>query len=271
MTEYLGHYTTLDKLELILETMQLKFGNFADTNDPFENKETHVTINPPDKTSWVDQIITNDTKKDFHLICSSIDNSSFNLINKPRMWSQYANEHKGCCIIFEKNIIDTKFKELEIQKENKYKDIINYNQKEYSTIEIKQNTAEECRTHVRNNLSSEIWKQKEKYLFCKHKDWETENEFRYVIFQRQKQKLSINITEAIHEIYLGEKVSRLYASFIYTWLKSKGINSYKIKWRNGHPTINDCKNIAISDISCKNIKQQLSKLIENLNPLLDKN
>jgi len=130
MSKLLGHYTNLSALERILQKRELRFGPFDQTNDPFENKNLEFTIrNKVDSDVEYDSSIfipDGQLKKPFRLLCLSISKTLHYFYKRPRMWSQYADDHRGCCLILDKDALDVQFKSLKIGEAKKSKSIVFY-------------------------------------------------------------------------------------------------------------------------------------------------
>lgn len=113
--KYVFHYTTLDvTLRHILATGQLRFGPYARTNDPRENKDWEFTWVKEDGTSVTDLAGGYAGLRDranalgkrlCRLLCVTQDEAGPHLGRgycHPRMWAQYADGHKGVCLVLEK-------------------------------------------------------------------------------------------------------------------------------------------------------------------------
>ena len=194
-SDLLFHYTKAETaLAYILRSKRLKFGSLGDTNDPLENRPlTHLgTRNVPADKSGIPLAIEfklpelRQERQKAKLACFCVTPNS----NVPwkircyydwgcyrsRMWSQYADNHKGVCLVFSKNELLLAVREWghgrmiepfedKIEYDNKLKalaDAINVSQAE--------------------NPSDRIKARQKGYYFCKRKDYEDESEYRMVVY-----------------------------------------------------------------------------------------
>src|SRR2546423_10786553 len=116
---YLYHYTRHDTaLEYILPSLKLKLGIFANVNDPRESKAWFFTLICPTESPNNDEFFklqedaTRIVKGTCKVLCLTRDNP---IISRDmphdvfgrgyahsRMWAQYAGNHKGVCLILDK-------------------------------------------------------------------------------------------------------------------------------------------------------------------------
>ncbi len=256
---YLGHYTNLRSLELIIEGMQLKFSSLSKTNDPFENKNLLFKIIIRHKRGTLvttsRQIEKENLKDYFKVICFTIENDIGKIIEKPRMWQQYSDMHRGCCLVFNKEKLDRQYKEITEQYEE------STHRRVYYTLE---KWKDKIRELIRNdnidkilkekgyqnkNVTDYIWKNRNLFIFSKMKDWETENEYRYCIYtnKSKNKEIFINIGDSIEEIILGEQVTNAYTKMLYNRFEDAKIIISKIEWVNGFPYKEIVKNVDETD------------------------
>lgn len=240
MKKLLGHYTNLSALESILQKIELIFGSFNQTNDPYENRNLEFTI-------WGEEdfydsslfIAEGQLRKPFKLLCFSISNEIEFFYKRPRMWSQYANNHHGCCLILDKDKFDKKFKSLKVDKSIKSKSPV-----AYTLDKSERGISQLCRalSYLLKEKDSDLKKitdflfeARKLFLYSKMQDWEQENEYRYCIYTEYNHDIFIDITSSLSEIILGEKVSPLYRKMLYKWGEEKNIKVSYIWWENGFP------------------------------------
>jgi len=149
----------------------------------------------------------------------------------PRMWAQYANTNKGCCIIFNKNKFDAIFNKLSSHYHlfagkisyidilsNEYKDSI---MKYISGMELNLNkiiTYEYLLDNIRL------------LFFRKDINWRDEIEYRYLIVNKNNnidhEPYLMNIENAIDYIVMGENSK--YDKTLIKNIQKKGIKIYQI-------------------------------------------
>jgi hypothetical protein len=219
--EYLCHYTNEKTAKLIIENMSLRFGKICESNDPIEIKDFNnflqiKTIDTQLKSikiklkSYLDDIlqlicfskgeINNIGEHGFEIDMENdiIDNADMQSFTKrppyylPRMWAQYGNNHKGVCLIFNKNNLIKQVKDQTKSlyhlkyKEVLYEDIVRYNIlfdqaiKKFVYIYLDEqkepmNIVQDI-LHKNNNLD----------YFVKDIDWKDEREYRFLLWNKIK-------------------------------------------------------------------------------------
>ncbi len=244
---FLGHFTNLRKLELILENMQFKFSSLSNTNDPFENKNILFKIAVRHAHGGLvttsERIIKDNLKDMFKVLCFIQEDNMELIVKKPRMWEQYGDMHKGCCIILRKDKLDQEFKKIK-NKQNNYA-----NRRVYYNLESKKDKLKsifnnyeidkmlEENGYKKHILTDYIWGHRELFIFTKMSDWSTEHEYRYSIYDKNSEIMSyyLNILNSIEEIVLGEQVTNEYTKMMYRKCKDLNIRLTKLDWINGFP------------------------------------
>lgn len=224
-TEYIYHYTSVETLlKYILPQKRLRFSKLDKTNDP-EEASNHLLHYIDDIDMGPDFFIENYEKssavskeliENIVLISFSQDDLNFDISNglfsnkgfaRPRMWAQYANNHTGVCLAFKRENFKKKF-------EKTCSEFLHYSGNvSYESVYKLLATPEFM--NAKTGLGSELFKPLEEivreriekynkiYYFSKHKDWRTENEFRFVVKNDSTEDIFINIEEMLEYIILG--------------------------------------------------------------------
>jgi len=258
--QYIYHYTSLQKgLEYILPDMKLRLSPLTDVNDPRESKNLILQI--PDLCDYKDEeddkpldaatyttIFLKQLQKEHKILCFSRDSkdifgvedkfkSIYRGYNKPTLWAHYADNHKGMCLIFDKekiiNDVRSEFGTL-----GKHK-IYNKNIVEYTTLE--NILTKFCiKYDDYKKFGPEVWLQdyfKINYpalLFTKTLDWKVENEFRIIIKDEStKNYLYVPIKDSLCGIVLGADFPVAYQKLI----KLYGVPCGRLGWFSGIPYI----------------------------------
>ena len=224
-SKYIYHYTTVETLvKYILPQKQLIFSPLFKSNDPEESRyHIHIGINDDgllfDKLrviggGFVEKSISEKILSNVKTICFSQDNSAINSIDlftgkgfaKPRMWAQYAENHTGVCLVFEKEKFLYRF-EKEYSIIPHFSDNVSYGNKlnligdNYLSEAIL--SSDLGKKSIENITQEKIEKYNKIYYFYKHEDWQTENEFRLVIKSDDDKDYFINIDGLLEHIILG--------------------------------------------------------------------
>lgn len=134
------HYTKKETaMEYILNDKKLKFGLFHSTNDPHEYKKRSTPafgwgdINQSlflESMSLIDNTIQNTA---FLSFCGNSNHKGY---KKPRMWSQYGQNHSGICLVFSKKSL-MKTIQNELSKNYIiYGENINYKEIDFESLSI---------------------------------------------------------------------------------------------------------------------------------------
>ena len=238
----LGHYTNLSGLEGILQKRELRFGLFGRTNDPFENTDPEFEIRISENVTGDSSIFFDDgeLRKPFRLLCFSLSDTIDYFYKKPRMWAQYADNHRGCCLILDKGKFDRTFEALCVCQSKKCRSIVHYDLQEKED-----EVSGACRdltalVPAAENVDSKkvtdyLYDKRRLFLYTKMRDWREEKEYRYCIYSHVQDDIFIDIAGSLQEIILGHKVSSFYQRMLFVWGKEKDIPVSFIFWENGFP------------------------------------
>ena len=216
--QYLFHYTSYASALGILLSQQMRMGSLKNMNDPLEFQDHHKDSlvfngNPSNEElalimrRFKDSVTEREKAVRFASFSMDLSKGSqgeyYNNLSKgwarSRMWAQYADNHKGVCLVFDK-------KKLVEDFENSFK-------------------SEMCETHCRkveytNNLDSlkETLSQpcdsfltldKIQFLFLKCEDFKDEQEFRLLLINKklkdENEIVSFSIANSICGVIPGTK------------------------------------------------------------------
>jgi hypothetical protein len=246
------HYTKSDTaIYYILRNRTLKFGKFRTVNDPRESKiwPFKFYCSSSDSRDLFKSHLFDDVHDyildNTHLLCFSNSleetdeskQSAFSELNEGwayhRMWAQYADNHKGVCIMFDKTKLQESLKS-DLRDCSILGDSISYiNHKNDNELTndpyminledfVKMGTSEYMNNHIR---------QFPKELFLmKHDNWQDEHEFRYIIFGHENEYY-LNIQDAITGIILGEEFDNSQLKEILELANELNIDVYRIYTR----------------------------------------
>lgn len=232
--QYLYHYTTLETLlKYILPQKSIRFSPIRKTNDPQESNGRNFQLKDDigimateniDK-KHINQFLQNQTmykdalNKNIKILCFTQDyvpeyNDSFcrdigRGYAKPRMWSQYSDNHKGVCLVFNKKKLikyfDTKYNNYFHEHGSisyKFKD--HHHKLYYSAYTL---LSSELKKY--NNVQDIIYNRRKKYsdmyYFFKHPDWQEEREYRFLLDYSEDTYPIIEIDGLLEGIILGER------------------------------------------------------------------
>lgn len=253
--KYLYHYTKLaTALEKILNSGTLMFNLFSCSNDPRETKEwisTGCSTGSIDKkvfweTVDIGQKVTNQIKKQSKILCFSLDSDETTSKNKhsrgyfkSRMWAQYAENHRGICLVFNREKITEKI--------NSEFNLNGFLKSEKVTYHDKPPVAHDALTFDCNELGGmkedqllNIYLEKYAsfYFFTKNYDWKDESEYRFVLLNNNPEPEFFYFQDALEAIICGEDLPSVYIPLLTLFKEKYNCQLAQIETYNGVPTLN---------------------------------
>lgn len=226
--------------------MEIQLGSYQNLNDPREAKTwpfifytNNEDTNDQFKSSVFDEVSNYITQKTLVLCCTQDDPSVKDEdkdrdirsgYGHPRMWSQYADQHKGVCIVFNK---DSLHKSILSKLGNKglYTGPVSYlktvtgpNSNAYH-IQYLDDILSKGTSSV---LDPHIDKYNKELFFTKHIDWQDEWEYRWVFRSRDNTPMLISISDCINAVIIGNECTAKDTSKVLSMCKPLGIPVAKL-------------------------------------------
>lgn len=216
------HFTSVDKLSLILSNNCLKACNLVSMNDIREAELYHEFLAA--YSNDIPQVI----KEECKILCFSKNMKGKNGImrygyKRPRMWAQYANNFTGCCLVID---------EVEFKKENPK---INYEHGYFCDNVKYVNIIPTIPLCNSNNVYAFFKANSKSMFFTKQKDWSGEGEKRFVLFSK-KNDVYFNIRKSLKAIIFAKSISEN-VQIIYKLIDNEQIAEvelYRLVNNNGH-------------------------------------
>lgn len=258
----LFHYTKLETaLEYILPNMSLRMSPMINVNDPKESKAKNVMLsyntnnhkNVSNDLSETKKIVNSILLNQSRMLCFSMNNkTSYKKVEqdsdetgllyqmgffKPRMWAQYAENHRGICLGFNKKALTKSINEIDSLKT--YRSNVTYTDStkglhKCTHFDYNYKTIEEFKDYF---IEEHIVNHRDLLYFTKSKDWKDENEYRYLsIVEKGEKDIFIDISEALTSVYLGVNFPEVYISSLKELLSSD-TDIYKLDIHNGIPLV----------------------------------
>lgn len=254
----LYHYTSLSSACKILKSGSLKLSNLTNTNDPLEfvDFSGFASSLPIGKNDDFERIlcelrISSERRRNFvrmlcfckDLFCTSdewkdeknqdfADNLLFKGWARSRMWAQYADNHSGVCLVFDKDEFKKCFdslanNDIEILKDKKIK-YTNYIAKLESAMSPKGIQCDYSDFYLESDRKD--------FLFYKCEDYRDENEYRFCLINRAlkspDEAMFVNYGVSLKAVILGQRFSNC--------LKLEtpdNVEQYQINWKFGRPSL----------------------------------
>jgi hypothetical protein len=155
--------------------------------------------------------------------------------SRPRMWAQYAENHKGVCIIFDAIRLNAIIHKTHKSQCRIFQGPVSYNYKSlvFNTIPIKdlhvnikkENLIEALRSHYISNY--------EETFLIKHPDWRDETEYRWVLHSPKKSGLYVPIENAIKAILIGVDFPKTYEPRLIKFCEELEVSIGRMEWDDG--------------------------------------
>lgn len=188
----ISHYTRLEAAESILQsmTLRLSLGSFLSANDPRETKYWHFNV--PEINAVHDfqllheREISDRIKRNIGSLSFTRDTNAIEGCYRPRMWAQYAENHTGICIIFNRDRLLRSIHGTLDPIGRVYAENIEYFSPEcdFDPMGHMNITRDDIIQENVNVIAEQIMEEPYRsfYFFRKHLDWQDEAEFR-VLFK----------------------------------------------------------------------------------------
>jgi Protein of unknown function (DUF2971) len=252
--QYLYHYTSREVLlEKILPSGYFKMNSLKLTNDPRESKEWYIGLDYGDKPlseailklNELQAKINYSTKYGCKIACFTKDKEHdqyrpgdgfFRGFGHARMWAQYADNHKGACLIFDK----TSLKET-INKELSglgkiWSGTVAYEDKaSFEHDELKMSYNEILEKGMRNAIVDHLHRYYKDLFFHKVSDWADECEYRFVLYSGTEEPQYFKISNSICGICMGVDFPEVYIPALAPFCDKYKLELAKLRWHNGEP------------------------------------
>lgn len=265
-TYLIYHYTSSRAaIEHILYKKSLLLNSLSKTHDPLEFEDYAMPLRPgrpysaehlrelADLLSELNRVFKESTK----MMCFSadyrdaIDPEGYSVFRKgycrSRMWSQYADGHRGLCLVFDRDALLDRIKgqvtsEITVEHDAVHleADYITYNDalpglsdalytdpgvlNEISVMEF-----------IEGNIRV--------YLFQKLQDYEHEQEYRICLYSaafNSSESFHIDYGDSLEGVILGCRFPEQYTMNINEYSKAQGFTVFHISWSNGRPDVAAC-------------------------------
>ena len=152
------------------------------------------------------------------------------------MWAQYADNHSGVCLVFDKAEFQKLFnalagKDIEVIPDRKI-DYTNY----LTELETSMSNINTSRSTLSDYSDFYLGDDNKKYLFQKCQDYRDENEYRFCLINRSlrspDEAMFVNYGSSLKAVILGQRFS--YSLKIQV---PDGIEQFRIRWNYGRPSL----------------------------------
>jgi hypothetical protein len=213
------HYTKSDTaFELILPSRRLRLNSLEKLRDPVENKDwvrARWTSGAQQDVELLDDFarrVLAETKVLSFTLDAPVEGSPEHARGyaRPRMWEQYAENHAGVCLVFDRKLLaeslTSGFTHLgeQINAEVKYRDVPLCGHEGARSL-VAAALTQAGGGHLEEGLRKHLRDHAMELFFRKLKDWETEREYRFLSFDDNSDEAFISYGGALHGVIVGER------------------------------------------------------------------
>jgi hypothetical protein len=254
--QYVYHYTRGDVArDFILKDRTLRLGRLLHTNDPRETKDWEFDLwtsgahdlgkyKMPEISNWM----SNALKANVRLACFSRDTPPVQGdhvaeilrrgFTKPRMWAQYANNHSGVCLVFDRQkLLESMI--MNLQGNTCWAGNVTY--KDHFTV--RSLTPHEFMVNVDElevvgpdaYAMNHLVRHHDELFFEKLQDWRDESEWRLLAVGPGIEPLFLDISEALVGVMHGASADDKLSDQIMKLTEHLPIEHMGLKWKNSNP------------------------------------
>jgi Protein of unknown function (DUF2971) len=253
---WLSHYTTAEAaLGHILPTGKLRMSPYERMRDPFENKYVTLAMgyagDPPEpERAWADAMNqVNRLRSDMRVLSFTRDavgdyaagGESHNgcCWARPRMWEQYAENHAGVCLIFDREQVEHQLAgELNAIGPH-YRGEVTYTPAGFygspARIITHQDFVSPDRSTRANAITRHIEDHHKDFFFLKTLDWATEYEYRFLLLQPDRDDAYVAYGHALKFVVVGERFPEWQLPAAEAACLGAGLELKRMTWESGWP------------------------------------
>jgi len=248
---WLGHYTRADTaFTHILPTKKLRMSPYHTMRDPAENKDlapvTSFFVDPQanqEQAFFETLKMLKDKRDRMRLLSLTHDvtryrgagNAVFGCCwARPRMWEQYADAHKGVCLVFDSKALKAALRRhsSKMLLRNVTYTPTGISGSEASLIMDPRIFADSSREQA---VTDYIVRQRRDLFFLKSEDWRTEYEFRALLAECEDEYALVDFGRSLRMVVLGEKFPEAQCDEARDVCKAAGVVLKRATWWHGKP------------------------------------
>lgn len=253
---YVYHYTKPGKaIKFILKDRTLLLNSLSETNDPKESKEWQliswtVSNAPPESFSdeSIPKEVANRLKSTVSLACFCADAPGLSGVHlddillrglaRPRMWAQYGQDHRGFCLVFDKEKLLSRIRQQFPKKLFLFGPVCYKNRSVVQSFEPNAFRLEFDRlqeigieAYVREHMLTYF---KELYLE-KLEDWRDEREWRVLMLDNDGALPLVDIEDSLVSVIHGANTGSEDSEKAVSLTSDLGITHTRLYWNNHSP------------------------------------
>lgn len=252
-TRFAYHYTKAATAKTILKNRTLMLGSFQLTNDPRESKSWNFDLAAHscslDDVDWgIGQRISDGLKANARVACFCSDSAPLtgdhtrDIFNrgfaKARMWAQYADSHRGACLVFDRNALAQEVS-AHFQGGNVLSGLVSYEneghvpggrQPEF-VIQVDDLVASGTERYIQLHFQ----RHHRNLFFRKLRDWQNESEWRVVAYSGDPRTCFVPLKKSLVGVMHGSAMTRFDSARLIHLADEPGIEHMRLQWDNRGP------------------------------------
>jgi len=255
--QFAYHYTTrAAAFEHILPSGQLRMSSLRRLRDPVENKDwvqgLFTSAAWPQKDVDRFRAATDRVLDDTEIVSFTLDAPDAGGSPeysrgwaRPRMWEQYAENHLGACLVFDRKRLEDWLlaglpeRKLTVADKVVYSNSPLPGHEAARTLDARRLIEAGNEEDLELGLKKHIEEHAKELFFRKLEDWSTEREYRYVVFDKHRTETLILYGKALHAVIVGEKFPKWQIPGAAEVCSKAGAELRKIQWGAFPPRIFD--------------------------------
>ncbi|ATC65258.1 hypothetical protein CMV30_15580 [Nibricoccus aquaticus] len=256
--QYVYHYTKISSvIDHILPKRSLRIGSFSKTNDPKEVKEWSFWLSSNSSSGALvnqdkqrlSQAFSTELKGCARVICFCSDRPQLtgdriaDIFDrgfvKPRMWAQYAEDHAGVCLVFDRELLHQRMvKTFEPRCRissgpvvYRNRPVVGLNTDPAYGINVDALKEWGLRKYALKHLENFH----HRLFFEKMSDWSAEEEYRWVVWSNTTDDLYLDYGAALKAVIFGDKVRPDLAEKVMGLTQDDDVYWHGLKWQNCSP------------------------------------
>jgi hypothetical protein len=238
-------------------------GPLAQTNDPRETKSWEFGLarrpgwtfpdNPQERMSEMDRVdtilsrATEIIHRNCKVLCVSRDSDKYSPddlhefhrgFGHSRMWAQYAEGHRGICLIFDYRTLNAAIQQLLESKCHLYQERVNYTN---VSPEQQMCFALSEETILRQGVEPYLLSHREAFYrtfyFTKAEDWAQEHEYRWLAIGDSPEAELISFGSALTGVVAGCDIPKQFLDDLLSQCRKLKVPLARIAWTNGFPRL----------------------------------
>jgi hypothetical protein len=255
--ELLCHYTRAETaLDHLLPSRKLRMNSFRRMRDPLENKELHKMLRftggvEPEGFSLEEaQGIVGDLRGQMRILSMTTDAAGYEdkeirafgrAYARPRMWEQYAEDHRGVCLAFSKDCMIGPFYERTKCFGAASCSPVRYTRGGFAVSPARLIDAKGITDlGAETSLTKHVSEHHEDLWFLKLSDWDSEYEYRFLVFAPTVPKddpIDVPFGECLTAIILGEHFDPGRLPQARQLAGELGVRLCGLDWGSGRPSV----------------------------------